>query len=210
MAELVWGAQGERLYERGVSRGVLYVDEAVPWSGIISIDETLEGATATALYFDGITYYNLVGNSDFRAQLKAFSAPKEFDRCDGILELAPGLFADQQRRDMFGLSYRTEIGSDLVANHAYKIHLVYGCTAVPSTRNNQTESDKPAPSELEWEISTVPPRTSALMKPTAHLIVNSLYTNPAALVSLEEALYGSSSEDAYLPDIPEVIDLLTV
>lgn len=56
MSKLVWDALGERYYETGVSKGVLYVtDDAgaygdgVSWSGLTNVTQTPSGAEATAL-----------------------------------------------------------------------------------------------------------------------------------------------------------------
>ena len=61
MSKLVWDALGERYYETGVSKGVLYVaDDAgaygdgVSWSGLTNVTQTPSGAEATALYADNI------------------------------------------------------------------------------------------------------------------------------------------------------------
>ena len=59
MAQLKWDQAGERLYETGVNKGVLFLQSAegtypkgVAWNGLISVSESPSGAEATALYAD--------------------------------------------------------------------------------------------------------------------------------------------------------------
>lgn len=52
----------------------------------------------------------------------------------------------QQNRKMFGLSYRTLIGNDVVGqNYGYKLHLVYGAQASPPRRTVRPSTTAPRP-----------------------------------------------------------------
>ena len=57
MTALVWDQVGERLYETGVDRGVLYLPggSAVPWNGLISINEMVS-REVKPYYIDGIKF----------------------------------------------------------------------------------------------------------------------------------------------------------
>ena len=63
MAKLLWDQVGERLYETGVSKGVLYpalngaYPTGVAWNGLTAVNESPSGAEATPLYADNIKYY---------------------------------------------------------------------------------------------------------------------------------------------------------
>ena len=48
MSRLTWADPGERFFEIGVDRGVLYVgdDAGVAWNGLISVDESPQGGDA--------------------------------------------------------------------------------------------------------------------------------------------------------------------
>ena len=63
---LVWDNTGERLYEAGVSKTVLYTQaiggtypKGVAWNGVSSITDKPSGAEASPLYADDIKYLNL-------------------------------------------------------------------------------------------------------------------------------------------------------
>lgn len=51
MAELVWGGNGQRYFETGIDRGVLYprVGPGVPWNGLTGISEKPDGGTPSLL-----------------------------------------------------------------------------------------------------------------------------------------------------------------
>jgi hypothetical protein len=144
VSRLVWSAAGERFFESGLDRGVLYVSgKGVAWSGLISIEESPTGGDAKAFYHDGIKYLNLAAAEEFEATINAYSSPPEFGPCDGVGAVYNGLFATQQPRKPFSLSYRTKVGNDTDgADHAYKIHLVYNALAAPTSRSNSTQSDR--------------------------------------------------------------------
>jgi hypothetical protein len=159
VAKIEWDKVGERFFETGVDQGVLYPNDApgVPWNGIISIEESVSGGEAEALYFDGIKYLDTVSAEDFQATLTAFTYPDEFAECEGTLELAEGMFLPYQRHQTFGLSWRTKVGNDLDGvDHGYKIHIVYQATAAPSARAYQTLSDSPSPLNFQWTINALP------------------------------------------------------
>ena len=210
MTRLIWNKPGERFYETGVDRGVLYpkVGPGVPWNGLISVNETSTGGDIIALYFEGVKYMDYVANEDFEATLEGFAAPPEFAVCEGIRTLAPGLYATQQRRQTFGLSYRTLLGNDLDGtDYGYKLHLVYGCTVEPSEKSNQTLSDSADPSTRQWTVHTVPPPATTY-KPTAHFIFDSTKMDRYLLEDIESYLYGRDDRDARLLSQDEILDIL--
>lgn len=207
MTRIEWNAPGERLFEAGVDRGVLYprVGPGVPWNGLISVSEQVSGGEAEALYFNGVKYADIVAAEDFKATLEAFAAPQAFAVSDGMKQLAPGLIATQQPRKTFGLCYRTLIGNDLVAQElGYKLHLVYNATASPSSRSHETIAGTPNPSRRTWEINTVPPPASTF-RPTAHIVLDTTLLPPGAIETVEAVLYGSETAAPYLPTIAELV-----
>lgn len=194
MSRLTWGAVGERFFETGVDRGVLYVDDdpGVPWNGLISVNESPSGSEAKSYYIDGIKYLARVTLDEYAATLTAFSSPKEFDDCDGLQEVYTGLFATHQRRKPFGLCYRTRIGNDDDGpDHGYKIHLVYNALAVPSDSEFRSMADSAEPTQFSWNLTTTPPATS-VFRPTGHLVVDSRTSPPDLMSRLEDILYGSA------------------
>lgn len=211
MPRLSWSATGERFYETGVDQGVLYVgtQAGIAWSGLISVSESPTGGEAKPYYLDGIKFLNISSAEEFEATIEAFSSPPEFGPCDGISSVRNGLFVTQQPRKPFSLSYRTKIGNDVEgSDHGYKIHLVYNALAAPSDRNNQTIGDSAEPSTLSWHITTLPP-TSTGYKPTAHMVVDSRFTEDAVLASVEDILYGNDAGVARLPTQSELMDIFS-
>jgi hypothetical protein len=208
VAKLEWGVAGERFYETGVDRGVLYIaDSGVAWAGLISISESSSGGEAKPYYIDGVKFLNIAAAEEYTANLEAFYNPPEFAVCDGVVSVQNGLFVTQQPRKSFNFSYRTKIGNDVdMSNHAYKIHIVYNALAAPSDRQHTTTSDSPDPSTLSWDITTLSPSITGY-KPTAHLVIDSRMTLGATLIALEDILYGSEFNDPRLPSPDELITL---
>ena len=54
----------------------------------------------------------MISQEEFGASVEAFTYPDEFAACEGSVEAAGGLSVNQQTRAMFGLCYRTLVGSD--------------------------------------------------------------------------------------------------
>lgn len=211
MPRLDWSAVGERFYETGVDRGVLFVggNPGVPWTGLISVEERPTGGEARPFYLDGYKYLNLPAVEEFEATIEAFSAPSEFGVCDGRVSLALGLFATQQTRKSFGLCYRTLVGNDTNAlDHGYKIHLVYNALAKPSTPTYETVNDSPEPTTHSWELTTKPPRMSGV-RPTAHLTIDTRVVHPGKLVEIENIIYGSEATSSRMPSPAELVTILS-
>lgn len=207
MTKLSWGAPGERFYQSGVDRGVLYVDgSGHVWNGLVSVTEKSSGGDVSEYHLDGIKYAEKKGVENFEADIAAFSSPPEFAMCDGTYEPHPGLIATNQPRKRFGFSYRTKIGNDLEGlEHGYKIHLVYDALATPSDRSNETLGDS-EPSPFEWTISAIPVDVTGI-RPTAHFVIDSKKTDEFVLGKIEDALYGTNTTNAYLPSIAELIEM---
>lgn len=199
---LVWDQTGERLYETGVDRGVLYLldnlgaySQGVAWNGLTAVTESPSGAEATAIYADNIKYLNLVSAEEFGCTIEAYTYPDEFAECDGSANLVTGggVVIGQQNRKIFGLCYRTLVGNDVNANdHGYKLHLIYGCQASPSERAYTTVNDSPEAITFSWEISTTPVNVAGF-KPTACITIDSTKCDADCLAALEEILYGTDA-----------------
>jgi hypothetical protein len=206
---LTWSAVGERFYEIGVDRGVLYVGNqpGVPWPGLIAVSENVSGGAAKPYYLDGIKYLNLATAEEFEATLEAFFSPPEFGPCDGVATIQNGLFATQQNRSQFNLCYRTKVGNDIDGpDHAYKIHIVYNALATPSQRAYKTIGSSMSPDTLNWTVTTQGIANLGY-KPTAHFVIDSRYTLPFRLNAIEDILYGS---DIATPILPSAQDLLNL
>ena len=81
---LVWDETGNRKYETGVDRGVLYPyaenkpGEGVAWSGLSGVDESPEGADANAVYADNMKYLVMRAAEDYKGTIKAYMYPEEW------------------------------------------------------------------------------------------------------------------------------------
>ncbi|MCD8119754.1 MAG: hypothetical protein LUE29_09815 [Lachnospiraceae bacterium] len=210
MAVLKWDQTGERLFETGVNKGVLFpfVDNAygtgVAWNGLTAVNENPSGAELTALYADNIKYLNLMSAEDFGGTIEVYTYPDEFGQCDGTASLVTGVTLAQQKRIPFGFSYQTRIGNDTDgSDYGYKIHLVYGAIASPSQKGYNTINDSPEAITFSWEFSTTPVEVSGF-KPTAHIVIDSTKVTTAQLTAIETALYGSTSAESYLP-LPDAL-----
>lgn len=214
MAKLEWDKSGERLFETGVNKGVLYVQvgtaypNGVPWNGLTAVTETPSGAEATALYADDIKYLNLVSAEEFGGTIEAYMYPDEFKACNGEADLVDGVSIGQQARKPFGFCYRTTIGNDTEGNsHGYKLHLIYGALASVSEKAFATINDSPEAITFSWEFSTTPVNVTG-HKPTSIITVDSTKVDSTKMAALEDALYGTSDKEAYLPLPDEVVTLL--
>ena len=215
MAKLTWDAAGERLYETGVRNVVLYVKtgstygKGVAWNGVTSIEENPTGAEATPLYANDIKYLNLVSNEEYEASITAYTYPDEFAECDGSASLVKGVRIGQQPRKEFGFCYRTAIGNDTDGTeHGYKLHLVYGALASPSSRSHSTINNDPEAAEMSWDITTTPVEVAG-HRPTSVVEIDSTKVKSEELAALEKKLYGDTDTEAMLPSPTEVAAMFT-
>ena len=216
MPKLVWDEPGDRQYETGLRKGVLYPGEGygiylpgVPWNGLISVNEKSSGGTTTPVYSDNIKYLNLNVMEEFEATLEAFTYPDEFSNCDGSDEIYDGVSIKQQNRKPFGLSYVTTVGNDVSGlEHGYKIHILYGATAAPSERAYATINNDPDAITLSWDISCVPVAIQGLI-PFSSIVIDSTRIIESKIKSLEDILYGTASTYPRIPDVDEIFNIVT-
>lgn len=225
---LEWDKAGERLYETGVDRVVLYpirdtitdptdpYDAGVAWNGVTSISQSASGGEPTPLWADNIKYLNLMSAEEASLSIEAYTYPEEFEECDGTRSIVAGATIGQQARKMFGICYRTLIGNDQKqTDYGYKLHIVYGCLASPSERSYATVNDSPEAISFSWSVTTTPVEVSGF-KPTSIVTIDSTVTTAAKLAALEAILYGtpasggSSAVPAKLPLPAEIVTTLTV
>lgn len=207
---LTWDKVGEHLYETGTDHGVVYVYDTtnkqygtgVAWNGLTGFTDNPSGADETKLWADNIKYVSMRAAEEYGGTITAYTYPDEFAECDG------SAFADsknivaigQQKRKSFGFSCRTLVGNDTDLNdHGYKLHLVYGASVSPSSKDYKTVNDSPDAIEFSWEFTTTPENVGTAYKPTSHLVIDSSKIaeddadGKAALKALEDILYGTST-----------------
>ncbi len=214
MSKLVWDASGEKLFEAGTKKGVLYPMEngayttGVVWNGLTAVNETPSGGDENTFYADDIKYGGVRGAEEFGATVEAYTYPDEFAVCDGSAEPVPGVRIGQQNRKPFGLSFVSTIGNDTDGlDHGYKIHLIYNSTVSPSERSYSTINDSPDAITFSWELKATPVNVTGY-KPTANIIIDSTKftttAEKARLTALEDMLYGTENSEPTLP-LPDVV-----
>lgn len=206
MTRLSWGEPVSREFETGIDRGVLYLSgqAGIPWNGLTSVDVSTEGGGAKSYYLDGEKYLLASSSEEYTATLNAFTYPKQFSECDGTVQVRSGLSITQQRRKMFGFSYRTQLGNALNPEVGYKIHLVYNALADPTDRSHVTNGEQTELAPFSWKITTRPPIVAGYSR-TAHVEIDSRTTDKNVMQLVEDALYGSDEEEPYLPSLAELI-----
>lgn len=217
MAKLKWDQIGTRFYETGVDHGVLYPQaegtypKGVAWEGLTSVAENPSGAEDSPYYADNIKYFNMKSAEEFGLTIGCYYYPEEFKACNGESEVAKGVTFSQQRRNTFGFSYRTKFGNDTAGeDHGFKLHLVYGCSASPSSITYNTVNESPEPNEMSYEVTTTPidvsgkDKSGKPYKPVSMIVIDSTKVDAAKLTELEGILYGTEEAEARLP-LPDEI-----
>ena len=211
--KLKWDPTGERLYETGVDRGVVYpqVAGAYPagaaWNGLTGVTLSPSGAEPSPLYANNHKYLNLLSVEELGGTIEAYTYPEEFAECNGEKELVAGISLGQQTRKPFGFCFRTLLGNDSEGTaYGYKLTLVYGALAAPSEQANTTVNDSPEAKTMSWSFSTTPVEVAGF-EPTASLTINSTTVAAEKLAELEAILYGTGETEARLPLPNEIAEL---
>ena len=239
MAKILWDQAGDKKYETGVDRGVLYVKQdtsadvplgnnktsvgtyfhgGVAWNGLTSVSKSPSGAEANDIYADNIKYASLRSAETFGGTIEAYTYPDAFAECDGSKAIADGVFLGQQTRKPFGFCFRTDMGDDgdgsVNVNNKYKIHLIYNATASPSESSYSTINDSPEAITFSWELTTIPVSAGDDNLPTATITIDSTKTTASKLAAFEEILYGKDpttqgGNDGREPMLPMPKDVIT-
>jgi hypothetical protein len=211
MSQLVWDAPGDRRYETGLDRGVLFLPgmNGIPWNGLTEVNDTPDGGETTSYWLDGVKYLDSIGAEDYKASVSAFTYPDEFEPYQGVGVVQQGLFATAQPRNQcFSFSYRTKVGNDVDGeDFAYRIHIIMNVKVAPLARDHKTQAAGADLETFKWDLVAVPIYIPG-MRPTAHLIIDSRATDPQTMQSIEAVLYGTNDIVSHLPSIDNLINLL--
>jgi hypothetical protein len=211
MPVLEWDTPGNRTFETGVDRAVLYHEDgsATPWNGVTAVTAR-PTSVVTPVFYDGVKVGDSITTSSFTGALRAITYPDEFLYYEGEQDLVSGVTLGEQRPKPFNFSYRTKIGSDLDGDATkHKIHVLYNVIAVPSDKVYASMSITPTITEFEWTLTTSQYKTTR-NGPTAHFIFDERKTNATLWGILEYRLYGGSPSDAYanLPTFEEMLEIV--
>lgn len=239
MAKLTWDGVGERLYETGTSKGVVYpyssdtykgsltsdtyglestethYIKGVAWNGLTGVTESPSGADATDLYADDMKYLSIRAAETFGGTIECYTYPPEVAVLNGEVSLLEGFTFGQQSRGSFGMCYRTIVGNDTEGNaHGYKLHFFYGGTLSPSERAYATVNDSPEAITFSFEFETTPVsfEVSGKTYTTALITVDTTKLSESAkknLPKLEACLYGGDETDPFLPLPSEIHKILS-
>lgn len=195
MVKLNWGDPNNRWFESGVSQVVIYVPQepGVHWSGITEINTKTDGGDIESFHQDGLKYLQVSTPEDFIIDISAISTPEEFNRCDGIKEIALGLYATQQDRLPFHLTYRTEIqNSDGTSSNEFKIHVVYNALSAPADQTHNTITDDPDIEPRTWSCGTIgEPLPES--RPVAHIEIDSRKVDDGVMDAVLSYLHGDEN-----------------
>lgn len=207
MAVLEWDKSGERYYETGVDKVVLYpkgstgYKKGIAWNGVTGVTSSPDGAEAKDVWADNIKYLVLRSKETLKVTIKAYTYPDEFKICDGSAEVLAGISFGQQTRMPFAISYVTKVGNDVeFEDYGYKIHLVYNLTASPSEQEHATMNDDSDQLEFSWECTSTPEIVKDVegkkFKATSEVTIDSKKVTTTSLKKIEDALYGTATEEA--------------
>lgn len=203
MPRLIWDYAGERRYETGIDRGVLYHPDgyAVQWDGLVSVTDAVS-RDVTPYHHDGIVIYNSVKRESYAGTLRCITYPDELNYLMGVEDHVGGVSIYDQRFRTFSLAYRTLEGDDQHGDPPhYKIHIVYNVTAVPADHQYTTLDDSPDLEPFEFSLSAVPyppggsGNPTAPYRPISHISISSRLITSDRLTALENALYGDPNGD---------------
>ena len=217
MSSLAWGGLGTHLYEIGLSNGVFYLQNSngtyqhgKAWNGLTSVVETPTGAEPTPIYADDGKYLNLYSVEELQGTIKAYSYPKEFEKCSGSASPVFGMNIGHQKRSSFGFCYKTRIGNDIRGeDYGYKIHILYGCHAAPTEDGYHTINDSPEALSREYAITTTPLNIPG-KKPTASIVIDSTKFPEFPLKILEDYLYGTEDTEPTLLLPMDIVHIATL
>lgn len=234
-----WDQTGQHYYETGVDHGMAYIYNTATsaeitaasvqaadvhgnakgfiWNGITSFEEKPDGADINEIYADNQKYLSLRGTENYKFGIEALGKPDEFSICDGVevagsinaLKALKSVRIGQQKRETFGFSCRTKLGSDTSADRGYRLYIIYGATCSPSQKSHSTINQDPDAATFNWDCDTVPVpmanqwgASSADYKPSAIITIDVLNAWAAAqngtaeatlwtnIKALEKMLYG--------------------
>lgn len=215
-----WDATGEREYQTGIDRGVLYpldtetktYPKGVAWNGLTGWDENPDGAEVQNLWADNIKYATFRTPENHKGNIKAYTYPPEFRACMGLKSPTgmAGMTFGQQARASFGACYRTMKGNDIQEDAGYILHLVYNSTISPSSLSHTTKNENPDAVEFSWDYESTPVEVTGVtdITQTSTIELDSTLFSKAKMDAIEAVLYGTGNTDGRLPMPGEVYSII--
>ncbi|QFG09128.1 major tail protein [Arthrobacter phage Sporto] len=209
MTKLNWDAEGSRLFNTGLDRGVLYLDDGtgIVWNGLTTVSESPSEPSLKSRYYEGVKYQTKSSHMEYSGQIEAYTFPREFEAYDGTLN-DNGFVAHHQKRKPFGMSYRTIKGNDTSGEeNGHEIHILYNVLAEPTSRGYTTLGEDLDPTMFAWGFTTMPIRilSDPEYTPSSHVVIDTTKMYDTELRYIEDILYGKEGQDARIPTIDELI-----
>lgn len=212
---LVWDKKGERYFEVGVDRAVLFLVEngsyavGEAWNGITAINESPSGGEPTKLYANNGIYLTRSNLEELGFTIEAYTYPDSWEACDGSAEISEGITIGQQPRKHFGLVYRTLIGNDEEdRKHGYKLHFIFDGLASPSEKNNETVNDSADVDPFSWEATAASVSVDGF-EPCCSLTIDSRTVSSDVLKAIEDAIYGTEASDPRMLTPDDILDIIS-
>jgi hypothetical protein len=218
MTKLLWDQVGQRLYETGVSKGVLFTqkpdgtyNEGVAWNGLVSVTKTPEGGEDNPIYADNMKYLSLTSAENLNGSISAYTYPDEFETCDGSAMVNPGVYVGQQARVPFALAYITIVGNDTQGNaYGEKLHIIYNAKVAPSERAYETINEDPSAITFSWNFTTIPVDLSdAGLDASAGVVIEKKVVGNSVWNAIIDLIHGTLADEPELPSIQDIIELTT-
>ncbi len=218
MAKLLWDQVGQRFYETGVSKGVLFTQKpdggynnGVAWNGLVSVTKTPEGGEDNPIYADNMKYLSLTSAENLNGSISAYTYPDEFETCDGSSEVNPGVFVGQQARVPFALAYTTIVGNDTQGNaYGEKLHIIYNAKVSPSERSYETVNEDPTAITFSWNFTTIPVDLSDIgLDASAGVVIEKNQVGESVWNAIIDKIHGTESEEPTIPSIQELVTMTT-
>jgi hypothetical protein len=204
MTRLIWDDTTLEKFSIGVDRGVLYFtgEKAVMWPGLISVEEAPQGSDLNEVYHEGRRIASDRLPATFAASIEAYTAPLELtnesDQHDPFRA---------RKRQRMGFSYRTQTNDYFEGlGKGYKIHLVYNALFSPKQVAYLSLSQEINAAPYQLQLTTTPVDIPGFVR-SSHVVIDTRVAYSWAVEELERRLYGSSTTEPYLPDIPEILQL---
>lgn len=205
MSRLTWDEVGERRYETGTRKGVLFpmndqggYEKGVAWDGLTGVTRSPGGAEPNDVYADDMKYLTLMSAETLAYTIECLQYPDEFAPCNGTAEEVPGVRYGQQPRKAFGFAYRSVLGNDTQGNkYGYKLHLFYNSKCSPSEQAYATENESPETITMSFECNCTAVKINEDVS-TCDIEIDSTKVDAEKLVAFENILYGTDASVSYV------------
>ncbi len=218
MSKMVWDEIEDKTIETGIDMVGLFRMQAdgtygagVPWVGVTALNEEPSGGEPSKLYADNKVFMTLYSKEEVGLNLECYTYPDEFEGCDGLKEIVPGVHVGQQNRSKFGLVCRSLIASETEGTDAgAKYYVYYGCSASPSSRSRSTTNESTDAQPLSFSVATTEQKLpeDISKKGTSVLRIDSTAVDEAVLQKFLDTVYGTDDKEPALPSMIELIALL--